>query len=177
MAGKRFPGSMFGFNKASVNNYLENLIKDYEEKLNAKDMELEKVNKHLRSVTSKYEELRLDEEQVRSEKEKISGALVKANEMADKILEEAKGKAAGEVSELEAAAEREREKIVDIRKNLMRMKSDAAAVLSTYSKAIDAIILEEEEPEIEYTEESVEETETDAAAADDTERETDDFFG
>ena len=172
MAGKRFPGSMFGFNKKMVNTYIENLIRDYEEKLTSKDIEIEKVIKQLKSVTAKYEELKLEEETIRTEKEKITGALVRANEMAERIVGEAKEKVAAEVTELEAAAEREREKIVDIRKQLMRMKADAAAILKNYSRAVEEIAVEADESE---EEEPVEEAAVEEAA-EDAEEDTDDFF-
>jgi len=179
MAGRRFPGSMFGFNKTAVNTYIETMIKDYEEKLSAKDFELEKVSKQLMKITDRYEELRLEEETVRSEKEKISGALVKANEKAEQIIAEARERAAAEVSDLETAAEREREKIVDIRKQLMRMKADATAVLNNYSKAVNNIIFDEgEEDSSEAKAETVEKSEAaDEAAAEAVEtKASDDFF-
>lgn len=171
MAGKRFPGAMFGFNKKMVNTYIENLIRDYEEKLTSKDIEIEKNMKQLKSITGKYEELKLEEERIRSEKEKITGALVKANEMAERIVEEAKEKASNEARDLEATAEREREKIVDVRKQLIRMKADASAILKNYSRAVEKIIVEEENIE--------EEPAVEAAAeepADEAEENKDDFF-
>ncbi|HPQ45839.1 MAG TPA: DivIVA domain-containing protein [Clostridia bacterium] len=179
MAGRRFPGSMFGFNKTAVNTYIETMIKDYEEKLSAKDMELEKVSKQLMKITDRYEELKLEEETIRSEKEKITGALVKANEKAEQILAEARDRAAREVGDLEAAAEREREKIVDIRKQLMKMKADAAVILSSYSEAVNNIILDEgwNSSEEEVTEEAnSSEAAYEASAQAEDSKENDDFF-
>ena len=106
MASKRFPGSMFGFNKSAVNLYIETMIKDYEEKLSSKDFELERTSKQLRKITDRYEELRLDEENIRSEKEKITGALVQANEKAEQIVAEARDKVAIEVKDLEDVAKK-----------------------------------------------------------------------
>ena len=180
MAGKRFASSMFGFDKGAVNTYLENLTRDYEEKLTSKDVELEKMMNQLKKVNGKYEALKLEEERIYTEKEKISQALVSANEMADKIVTEAKGKVAAEVTELEAAAENEREKIVDIRKELKEMKTEAASVLSKYTNAVNSIITESSPESAEKTEAAPEAAKSDVpivetAAADD--EEGDDFFG
>lgn len=178
MAGKRFPGSMFGFNKTAVNTYIETMIKDYEEKLSAKDSELDKVSKQLMKITDRYEELKFEEETIRSEKEKISGALVKANEKAEQIIAEARERAATEVADLEAAAEREREKIVDIRKQLMQMKSEATAVLQSYGSAVNSIIFDEGPKGKSDKIEAVEKDEAayEAAAQASETKETDDFF-
>ncbi len=188
MAQKRFQSSMFGFNKGTVNTYIENLTRDYEEKLTAKDLEIEKLISQLRNVNKKYEEIKLEEERIFTEKEKISQALVSANEKADKIVEDAKERIAAEVIELETTAENEREKIVDIKRELKEMKVEASSVLEKYEKAINEIVLSNpmETPKVEE-EEATESIQVDSpviktvtwvsetVAAED--EESDDFFG
>ncbi|MCK5757589.1 MAG: DivIVA domain-containing protein [Clostridiales bacterium] len=151
MAQKRFQSSMFGFNKGTVNTYIENLTKDYEEKLTSKDLEIEKLISQLKKVNKKYEEIKLEEERILTEKEKISQALVSANEKADKIVEDAKERITAEVVELEATAENEREKIVDIKRELKEMKAEASGILEKYEKAINEIVINNsvETPKIE----------------------------
>lgn len=185
MAQKRFQNSMFGFNKEAVNTYVENLTKDYEEKLTSKDSEIEKLMNQLKNVSKKYEEIKLEEERILTEKEKISKALVSANEKAEKIVEEAKERVMAEVVELEAAAEKEREKIVDIKRELKEMKSEASIILEKYEKAINDIVIKNNMPdktqknEKETAEEAIPTFEASsgepAPAAD--EEESDDFFG
>jgi len=188
MAQKRFQSSMFGFNKGTVNTYIENLTRDYEEKLTAKDLEIEKFLSQLKSVNKKYEEIKLEEERILTEKEKISQALVSANEKADKIVEDAKERIAAEVIELETTAENEREKIVDIKRELKEMKLEASSVLEKYEKAINEIVLSNpiESPKVEEKEAAesiqVDGPVTEAATwGSDTEaakdEESDDFFG
>ncbi len=53
MAGKRFRSSIFGFDKASVNTYLESLTRDYEERLTSKDLEIEKTMSQLKKINEK----------------------------------------------------------------------------------------------------------------------------
>lgn len=188
MAQKRFQSSMFGFNKGTVNTYIENLTRDSEEKLTSKDLEIEKLISQLKNVNMKYEEIKLEEERILTEKEKISQALVSANEKADKIVEEAKERIAAEVMELEATAENEREKIVDIKRELKEMKAEASGVLEKYEKAINEIVIsnpvetpkeeEKEDAESIQVDGPVIETATwgsQTAAAED--EESDDFFG
>lgn len=188
MAQKRFQSSMFGFNKGTVNTYIENLTRDYEEKLTSKDLEIEKLISQLKNVNKKYEEIKLEEERILTEKEKISQALVSANEKAEKIVEEAKERITAEVIELEATAENEREKIVDIKRELKEMKAEASSVLEKYEKAINEIVISNsaETPKVEVKEPAesiqvdgpVSETSNwsaNNAAAED--EESDDFFG
>ncbi|MCD6322200.1 MAG: DivIVA domain-containing protein [Clostridiales bacterium] len=141
MAQKRFQSSMFGFHKGTVNTYIENLTRDYEEKLTSKDLEIEKLVSQLKKVNRKYEEIKLEEERILTEKEKISQALVSANEKAEKIIEDAKEQIEAEVVELEAVAENEREKIVDIKRELKEMKAEASGVLRKYEKVINEIVI------------------------------------
>lgn len=143
MAGKRFRSSLFGFDKASVNTYIENLTRDYEERITSKDIEIEKMMNQLKTINGKYEAIKLEEERIYTEKEKISKALVSANDQADRIIEDAKDKVVAEVYELEQKAESEREKIVDIKSELMKMKSDASDILARCKTAIDSIILDD----------------------------------
>ncbi len=122
--------------------------------------------------------MKLEEERIYTEKEKISKALVSANDQAEKIIEEARSKVAEEVSELERKAESEREKIVDIKSELMEMKKEASEILSRCRTAIDSIILDEgrtSETE-EHPDEDQGEEIHDEEAAEATEEE-DDFFG
>jgi hypothetical protein len=180
MAQKRFPNSMFGFDKGTVNTYIENLTRDYEEKLTAKDMEIEKLVAQLKNVNKKYEAIKLEEERILTEKEKISQALVSANEKAEKIVVDAKERISAEVVELEAAAEAEREKIVDIKRELMQMKEEASAVVEKFRKALKEMVFTsiddvKEEADTEGKEAPAEEAKAEYAAA--AEEESDDFFG
>ncbi len=187
MAQKRFQSSMFGFNKGSVNTYIESLTRDYEEKLTSKDLELEKMIAQLKNVSKKYEEIKLEEERILTEKEKISQALISANEKADKIIDEAKKRVAAEVVELEAVAENEREKIVDIKRELMEMKKEASAILGKYEKSINTLVLNGIEPARESKPEEEKESIEDEGPILDTptgdskdaeeNEESDDFFG
>lgn len=187
MAQKRFQSSMFGFNKGSVNTYIENLTRDYEEKLTSKDLELEKMIAQLKNVSKKYEEIKLEEERILTEKEKISQALVSANEKADKIIDEAKERVEAEVVELESVAEKEREKIVDIKRELMDMKKEASVILEKYEKSINNLVLSAVEPAPESKPEEEKESikvegpilDTPAGDSKDAEEdeEGDDFFG
>ena len=114
--------------------------------------------------------------------------MVSANEKADKIVEDAKERIAAEVIELETTAENEREKIVDIKRELKEMKLEASSVLEKYEKAINEIVLSNpiDTPKVEdiETTESIQVDDPvteDATWGSDTEaakdEESDDFFG
>jgi vacuolar-type H+-ATPase subunit H len=70
---------------------------------------------------------------------------MKANELSDQIVKEAKDTAFKEVAELEVRAEEEREKIVDIKKQLAALQASAAKLLEKFSDSLDKTIGSSEE--------------------------------
>ncbi|MCK5811826.1 MAG: DivIVA domain-containing protein [Clostridiales bacterium] len=139
MAGKRFSSSMSGYNKKEVDSYLKNIFDDFEEKLVEKDVEINKLVGQLKDLSQKYENIKIKEDQIDIEKEKISKALVRADETYAQIINDAKREALVETEHLENKAEEQREKVVDIKKELLELREAAYKMLDKYKNAIDDI--------------------------------------
>ncbi len=139
MAGKRFSSSMSGYNKNEVDSYLKNVFDDFEQKLVEKDGEINKLLGQLKDLSQKYEDIKIKEEQIDIEKEKISKALVRADETYSQIIRDAKKEAIIETESLENKAEKQREKIVDIKKELLGLREAAYKMIDKYKKTIDEI--------------------------------------
>ncbi|HPY98208.1 MAG: Cell cycle protein GpsB [Firmicutes bacterium ADurb.Bin099] len=140
MAKKRFRNAMSGYNKDEVNKYIDNMMEQYEAKIAEKEATIEELSKKAAELQLAYDELKSKEDALVKEKAGITKALIKANEMSDQIIKEAKEQAIKEVGELEVRAEEEREKIVDIKRQLAALQASAAKLLEKFVENLDKTI-------------------------------------
>jgi superfamily II DNA or RNA helicase len=135
---KKFGASLFGFNKSDVNAYIEKILYEFDLRLKEKDDEISNLKLQIREMKTRYEsEPRMNNEYFAKEKERIASALITAQEKADAIMEEAKERAAEEKIRLEQALERERERIIDIKRDIKIMKEQVSGMLAKYQGELD----------------------------------------
>lgn len=148
MAGeKKFGTSMFGFKRADVNAYIERIIREFDQRLKEKDDENSNLKTQVKDLKAKYEDAWQEADKVMKEKEKIAGVLLQAQEKAETMMVEAQEKALKEKSRLDQVLETEKEKIVDIKRELKGLKSQIADILSKYEHQIDEAVLNIEKRE------------------------------
>jgi len=139
MASKRFKSSMSGYDKKEVDAYLKNVFDDFEKKIVDKDEEINKLLGQVKKLSKKYEDIKLKEDQIDAEKEKITKALVRADETYAQIIDDAKKESKKEIEDLEKQAEVKREMIVDIKKELLDLKEKANIMINKYKESIESI--------------------------------------
>lgn len=137
---KRFRSSVSGFNKSDVNNYIEKILQEYENKLKEKDEEITSLKSQNRDLKAKYDALSMKADQIDEDKEKIAQVLIKAQKDAEKMLEEAKQSAMEEKNRLEQLLEEEREKLVDVKEDLKKLRNDAIEMLRKYESQLGTFI-------------------------------------
>jgi chromosome segregation ATPase len=143
MAGEKlFSIALFGFKKKHVNDYLERLNKEYEEKLKTKEKEISDIKAQYRDVKSKYDEISKNLEQIQDDREKIANALITAQEKAETIINEAKLQALNEKKNLEKQVEEEKERLVDIKEELKVLKVGVVDKLKKYEGELEGFISE-----------------------------------
>ncbi|MDP4091797.1 MAG: hypothetical protein Q8920_00375 [Bacillota bacterium] len=147
MAGeKRFRTSfMGGFKKSDVNSYIEKMLTEFDDKLKEKDNEISALKNQLRETRFKYDEIVKNADQINEDRAKIANVLIKAQEKAELILEEAKQQAFDEKKKLESMVEDEKEKLVDIKEELRVLKGEVISTLKKYEQQLDGFIDEEAE--------------------------------
>lgn len=155
---KKFGSSAFGFNKSDVNAYIEKIIHEFDQRLKEKDDEISNLKLQIREMKTRYESASQDNQNLSREKERIASALIKAQEKADNILEEAKARAAEEKVMLEQALENEREKIIDIKRDVKTMKTQVIDMLNKFQTVLSDADTFIESTENKYTENSGQET-------------------
>lgn len=137
---KRFGTSLFGFKKSDVNSYIEKMLKEFDDKLKEKDSEIAAVKSQSREIKAKYEELAKMSEQINDDRIKIADVLIKAQEKAHLIIEEAQNQANDEKRRLEQMVEQEREKLVDIKEELKILKQETVNTLKKYESQLNKVI-------------------------------------
>ena len=145
MAKNKFRKSMSGFNKNDVNKYIESMMDQYEAKIAEKDVAINNMNQQLEQVKSLYEDQKGKEDALQKEKNGITKAIVRANELSDQIVKEAKEAAFEEVTDLEIRAEEEREKIVDLKKQLAALQLSAVKLLEKFNDSVEKTVGSSEE--------------------------------
>ncbi len=144
MAGeRRFGTSAMGFTKADVNSYIERMLKEFDDRLKLKDDEIANLKNQNREIRIKYEDLERRANQMGDDRVKIADAIIKAQEKAEAILEEARQQADAEKSKLEGAIEEEKEKLVDVKKDLKFLKSTVVEMLKKFDAQINEVLDEE----------------------------------
>lgn len=143
MAGeKRFRTSLFGFKKTDVNLYIEKILQEFDEKLKSKDEEISNLKNQGREIKIKLDEMMQKADQINEDRAKISEVLIKAQEKADTIIEEARLQAIEEKKNLEGLVEKEKEKLVDMKGELKVLKSEVINTLKKYEGQLNEFIAE-----------------------------------
>jgi chromosome segregation ATPase len=141
MAGeKRFRTSMFGFKKSDVNSYIEKMLREFDDRLKEKDDEIAVLKSQNKEIKMKYDDIAQKADQINEDRAKIADVLIKAQEKAELMLEEARVQAIEEKKRLEQMIEEEREKLVDIKAELKTLKSEVVATLKKYEGQLNVMI-------------------------------------
>lgn len=145
MAGeKRFRTSLLGFNKSDVNLYIERILKEFDDKIRQKDEEITILKTQNKDLKSKYEELSQKANQVNDDRTRIAEVLIKAQEQAAAIVEEAINQSNLEKKRIEGLIEEEKEKLVDIKSEIKVLKAEFVSTLKKYENQLGDMVKEEE---------------------------------
>lgn len=142
---RRFGTKLFGFKKSDVNAYIEKILREFDDKLKEKDEEIIALKNQAREIKAKYEEIVKNADQINEDRAKIADVLIKAQEKAELMLEEARLQAIEERKKLEEMIEAEKEKLVDIKGELKTLKSEVVTTLKKYENQLSDIIGANEE--------------------------------
>jgi cell division septum initiation protein DivIVA len=99
---KRFRTSFLGgFKKSDVNSYIEQLVEEHSAEVEANEKEIESLRNQCREYRLKYEELLKKSSQIEEDRAKIADVLIKAQEKAERMVEDARIEALEEKKKLE----------------------------------------------------------------------------
>ncbi|MDD4188841.1 MAG: hypothetical protein PHX37_01990 [Eubacteriales bacterium] len=136
-AQSRFGSSLFGFNKEDVNEYIENILKEFDSKLREKENEADGLKKAYKEIKAKYDEISEKAQKIEADRKKIADVLIKAEDTAERISIEARDQALADKAEIESLVEAEREKLVDAKMELKSLRDQIAAMLEKFKDQLD----------------------------------------
>lgn len=134
---KQFSTSVFGYDKKQVDQYLKELVTDYENELTKKkDRLLELANENY----SLKQEVEVQNQQIEKFKEQekyISRALIKAEQRAQAIVEEGQRKSLEEIAQLKAEKEKWRDKFREVRSELLMFEQGLTEIMEKFRDEIN----------------------------------------
>lgn len=134
---KKFDSEMFGYDKREVEEYIKTLKADYESRLQAERSDANRVSNELTIVKKKLERYELD---YIEKQEKVANALITAEDQAKKIVETSRAEAMQEKERIESLIEMEKEKLLDIKKEVIDLKEKTMRLLERYSQEMNNLL-------------------------------------
>ncbi len=134
---KKFNTEMFGYDKREVEEYLREMKADYESNLQAEKAEINRLSNEITIIRKKLE--RYDTEYIEKQ-EKVANALITAEDQARNILENARQEALNEKQRIESVIEVEKEKLLDIKREVIDLKERTVRVLEKYNETMTELL-------------------------------------
>lgn len=134
---KKFGNEMFGYDKREVEDYIKSLKAEYESKIQAEKSEANRIANELTILKRKLERYEIDYVQ---KQEKVANALITAEDQARKIVETSRIEAIQEKERIEHLIEMEKEKLLDIKKEVIDLKEKTIRMLDKYAQEMNNII-------------------------------------
>jgi len=134
---KKFTSEMFGYSKKEVEEYLKDMKADYEGRLQVEKAEVNRLSNEITIIRKKLE--RYDSEYLQKQ-EKVANALITAEDQSKAIVENARQEAISEKNRIEALIEAEKEKLLDIKKEVISLKERTISVLEKYNSSMSELL-------------------------------------
>ena len=134
---KKFATEMFGYDKKQVEEYVKAMKAEYESKLQAEKSDTNRIANELSLVKRKLEKYETD---YIAKQEKVASALITAEDQAKKIIEDSRSEAIQEKDRIEHLIEMEKEKLLDMKREVIDLKEKTIDILYRYSQEISSLI-------------------------------------
>ncbi len=134
---KKFTSEMFGYAKREVEEYIKDMKADYEGRLQVEKAEVNRLSNEITIIRKKLE--RYDSEYLQKQ-EKVANALITAEDQSKAIVESARQEAINEKNRIEALIEAEKEKLLDIKKEVIELKERTIQVLEKYNNTMSDLL-------------------------------------
>ena len=128
---KKFDTEMFGYDKKEVEEYIKDMKADYEGRIQLEKAEVNRLSNEITIIRKKLE--RYDSEYLEKQ-EKVANALITAEDQSKAIIENARQQAMNEKNRIEDLIEAEKEKLLDIKKEVVELKERTIRVLEKYNE-------------------------------------------
>lgn len=134
---KKFSSEMFGYDKREVEEYIKAMKAEYETRIQAEKSDANRIANELTILKRKLEKYEID---YIAKQEKVANALITAEDQAKKIIENSRIESMQEKDRIEHLIEMEKEKLLDIKKEVIDLKEKTIAILDKYSNEMNNLL-------------------------------------
>ena len=134
---KEFSNEMFGYDKREVEEYIKAMKAEYESKIQAEKSDANRIANELTILKRKLEKYETD---YIAKQEKVANALITAEDQAKKIIENSRIESMQEKDRIEHLIEMEKEKLLDIKKEVIDLKEKTITLLDKYSNEMNNLL-------------------------------------
>ena len=134
---KKFGTEMFGYDKKEVEEYMKAMKAEYESKIQAERSDANRIANELSLVKRKLKKYEAD---YIAKQEKVASALITAEDQAKKIIEDSRSEAIQEKDRIEHLIEMEKEKLLDMKREVIDLKEKTVTLLDKYSQEINNLL-------------------------------------
>lgn len=134
---KKFSSEMFGYDKKEVEEYIKAMKAEYESKIQAEKSDANRIANELTILKKKLEKYEVD---YIAKQEKVANALITAEDQAKKIIENSRIESMQEKDRIEHLIEMEKEKLLDIKKEVIDLKEKTITLLDKYSSEMNNLL-------------------------------------
>ena len=128
---------MFGYDKREVEEYIKAMKAEYETRIQAEKSDANRIANELTILKRKLEKYEID---YIAKQEKVANALITAEDQAKKIIENSRIESMQEKDRIEHLIEMEKEKLLDIKKEVIDLKEKTIAILDKYSNEMNNLL-------------------------------------
>ena len=130
---------LFGLNRKDVELYIAGIKSDYEAELKKQNTELLAMKAENAKLNEILNEMLNNKKSVEEAKANISEVLIKAEQQAKAIIEDAKNQAIEERQEIDTMIEAEKEKLIDAKIELAMLKDKAKDLITKFTEDLTTL--------------------------------------
>lgn len=136
-----------GYKREDVTEYVDTLVKKYEDLLDAAKKEAEEARAEAEAAVKENAKLFEKLHILEAERDSVSRAVISAQREADKILQEAKAEADALLREKQLEISRMDSELFSVRSEIHSLRLSAAAALRRYESSLADIVPDADEDE------------------------------
>ena len=130
---------LFGLNRKDVELYIAGIKSDYEAELKKQNTELLAMKAENAKLNERLNEMVNNKKSIEEAKANISEVLIKAEQQAKAIIEDAKNQAIEERQEIDTMIETEKEKLIDAKIELAMLKDKAKDLITKFTEDLTTL--------------------------------------
>lgn len=130
---------LFGLNRKDVELYIAGIKSDYEAELKKQNTELLAIKAENAKLNERLNEMLNNKKSIEEAKANISEVLIKAEQQAKAIIEDAKNQAIEERQEIDTMIETEKEKLIDAKIELAMLKDKAKDLITKFTEDLTTL--------------------------------------